>query len=213
MTEKRRNITSGVYLVVNPSMDEAILKDKLKIILKEKIVALQIWDNFRDGENIEELIQKICELCHKENIPVLINNKWEYLISTSLDGIHFDHIPENYEAIQTQVNRVFISGLTCNNDLSLVQWAETNRLDYISFCSMFPSTTANSCELVNYDTVHKAKTIFSNPIFLAGGIKPENLNELEELDYTGIAVISGIMNSAKPDESIRKYNKHLKTKA
>ena len=213
MTVQKRHITPGIYLVIDPSMDEAIITDKLICILKEKIAAVQLWDNFREGENITAFIQKICALCHAENVPVLINNKWEYLISTSLDGIHFDHIPPNYDTIRAQVNRPFISGLTCGNDLQPVQWAASNGLDYISFCSMFPSATANSCELVNYSTIHTAKTIFSNPIFLAGGIKPENMIQLQELDYSGIAVISGIMNAANPGESVRKYYSNLKSKS
>lgn len=212
MTPQKRHIASGIYLVIDPSMDEAVITDKLNCILKEKIVAVQVWDHFRDGQNVIAFIQKICALCHAENVPVLINNKWEYLTSTPLDGIHFDHIPPDYDLIRAQVSRSFISGLTCSNDLLLVQWAAANCLDYISFCSMFPSVTANSCELVNYSTIHEAETIFNNPIFLAGGIKPENIIELQELDYNGIAVISGIMNAANPVESIRKYYKHLKIK-
>ena len=213
MTVQKRYIDSGIYLVIDPSMEEAILTDKLICILKEKIVAVQLWDNFRENENITAFIQKICALCHAENVPVLINNKWEYLISTSLDGIHFDHIPPNYDTIRAQVNRPFISGLTCGNDLQPVQWAASNGLDYISFCSMFPSATANSCELVNHSAIQTAKTIFRHPVFLAGGIRPENINKLKELDYTGIAVISGIMSSDNPAESIRKYYEHLKIKS
>jgi len=213
MTVQKRNIGSGIYLVIDPSMAEAIIIDKLNGILKEKIVAVQVWDNFRDDENIKVFIQKICSLCHAKDVPVLINNRWEYLMSTPLDGVHFDHIPSNYDSIQAKVKKPFISGLTCNNDLSLVKWAAINSLDYISFCSMFPSSTANSCELVNHSAIQTAKTIFRHPVFLAGGIRPENINKLKELDYTGIAVISGIMSSDNPAESIRKYYEHLKIKS
>ena len=212
MIKNRRKIVSGLYLVIDPLMNEYILFDKLNMIIKEKIVALQIWDNFQNGQDIQNLIQKICTLCHTENIPVLINNKWEYLNSTSLDGVHFDCIPSNFEIIRKNVKKPFISGVTCNNDISQVHWATKNQLDYISFCSMFPSATATSCELVNFDTVHKAKMIYSKPVFLAGGVKPENIQKLDELDYDGIAVISGIMNNDEPNKAIREYYKKFKIK-
>ncbi len=191
-------------------MEESVLLNKIKLCLKEELTALQIWDNFSAGQNIIKLVKDICKLAHAKNIPVLINNKWEFLKDSKLDGVHFDHIPENYKAIKEIIKRPFISGLTCNNDLSFVHWANLHQIDYISFCSVFPSDTSNSCELVNFEIIRESRKISSLPIFLAGGIKPENLNQLNELEYTGIAVIAGIMNSNKPDESIKKYRKKLK---
>jgi len=48
------------------------------------------------------------------------------------------------------------------------------------------------------------------PIFLAGGIRPENIGKLKELSFDGIAVISGVMGSDNPDEAVREYVKQLK---
>lgn len=207
-----KKIGSGIYLVIDPSMDELTLLHKLTLCIKEKLVAVQIWDNFKNEIGIAELIHKICKLCHSRNIPVLINNRWDVIPNSLLDGVHFDSIPENYAIIKETLNKPFISGLTCNNDLTLVSWASENELDYISFCSIFPSSTANSCELVRFTTIQKVAEHYALPIFLAGGIKPENMKQLEELNYTGIAVISGIMSSDQPDESIKKYQEQLNSK-
>ena len=212
MNTTKSKISSGIYLVIDPSMDELLLLNKLTLCLKEKLAAVQIWDNFKAEQNISGLIRKICDLCHAKNVPVLINNKWELLNDFLLDGVHFDEIPENYSAIKERINKPFMCGLTCNNDLTFVDWASKNKLDYISFCSIFPSSTVNSCELVSFNTINQAAKRYSLPIFLAGGIKPENLDKLKELDYAGIAVISGIMSSDRPDESIKKYREKLNNK-
>ncbi|MBC8769638.1 thiamine phosphate synthase [Arenibacter sp. BSSL-BM3] len=201
----KRNMGSGIYLIVDPAMDESILMNKLNLCLSEKLAAVQIWDNFKVNQNIIELINRICEKCHAKNIPVLINNRWELLNNSLLDGVHFDDIPTDYTSIVGSVLHPFISGLTCNNDLTHVEWASRNKLDYISFCSIFPSQTANSCEIVNFGTIHHASKNYDLPIYLAGGIKPENLHRLDALKYTGIAVVSGIMSSDVPNESIKKY--------
>jgi len=212
MNTTKSKISSGIYLVIDPSMDELLLLNKLTLCLKEKLAAVQIWDNFKAEQNISGLIRKICDLCHAKNVPVLINNKWELLNDFLLDGVHFDEIPENYSAIKERINKPFMCGLTCNNDLTFVDWASKNKLDYISFCSIFPSSTVNSCELVSFNTINQAAKRYSLPIFLAGGIKPENLDKLKELDYAGIAVISGIMSSDRPNESIKKYREKLNNK-
>ncbi|WP_276500219.1 thiamine phosphate synthase [Terrimonas pollutisoli] len=213
ITTFKRNIKPGIYVVVDPSMAEAVLLDRIERCAQEEIVALQVWDNFLPGQNIYKLLQRICELCHARDIPVIINNRWQLLENIPLDGVHFDKVPGNYQLIKEVIKRPFISGVTCNNELSVVHWANEQQLDYLSFCSMFPSSTSNSCELVHFDTIREAKKISSLPVFLTGGIRPGNMHELDGLGYTGIAVVSGIMNTNKPDESIKEYREKLKNKS
>jgi thiamine-phosphate pyrophosphorylase len=203
-------IESGIYLIIDPSMDEGILFSKLNLIVKEKIAAIQIWDNFKDNQNIEEFLLKIYEKTSLQNIPLISNNRWEYLKQIPLNGIHFDEIPENFNEIKKEINRDFITGITCNNDLSTIEYADKHQFDYISFCSMFPSKTANNCELVNFETVQKAKSIFSGKIFLAGGIDLNTIKNLDELNYDGIAVVSGIMSAENPSEIIKEYQQKIK---
>lgn len=207
----RKRIQNGIYLIVDPSINRHTLLNKLKEITNEKITAIQIWDNFNPNENLVEFINEILHLFHTENIPVLINNRWELLKQTNLDGVHFDKVQDNIRQLKYELGREIITGITCNNDLSIVKWANENELDYISFCSMFPSSTANSCELVTFNTVKEALKITALPVFLAGGIKPKNIEMLNELNYSGLAVVSGIMNTDKPVEAFKKYQQKIKT--
>lgn len=207
--EMKKNKKKGIYLIIDPSMEEAILLAKIAKALQEEIIALQIWDNFQEGQKIHFLIEKICELVHSKNIPVLINNHWGLLNNTPLDGVHFDAIPENWKEIKREISKEYIIGLTCNNNLSQVEWAAKNQLDYISFCSLFPSTTSISCELVSFDTIRETTKKYSLPVFLAGGINPQNLAQLKDLDFDGIAVVSGIMNAKLPEKEIQRYKRKL----
>lgn len=209
MKQNKTTIKPGIYLVVDPSLDEQALLDKLETSLRKGISIVQIWDHFKTGQKIEELIRKIYTLCARHKTPVLINNRWEYLESTELDGVHFDAVPENFDVIRKTANEDAVFGLTCENDLDKVRWAAQNDMDYISFCSMFPSESASGCEIVNHETVKQASMIFDKPLFLAGGIYPDNLHQLDELKYYGIAVISGIMESDHPDRAISEYQKNL----
>lgn len=209
--QREKKISGGIYLIVDPSIDERKLLGKLEEAIQgNEIAAVQIWDNFLPSVNPESLVIKICDLCHKNNIPVLINNNWQLFKTTDADGVHLDEAPENLEKIKRELNRSCMMGITCNNDLSVVKWADENDLDYISFCSIFTSSTSNSCEIVNFDTIGRARNITSTPIFLAGGIRPENMKDLKGLDFEGIAVISGIMNSEDSNRATKEYQIKLK---
>src|SRR5690606_23163787 len=136
--------------------------------------------------------------CHKYHCPLLINNRWEWLEKVDLDGVHLDNTAENIKEIKEYLGEDRIIGLTCNNDLKEVEWAEKNQLDYISFCSIFPSSTSNSCELVSFEKIQQARKLTQMPIFLAGGINPDNMQKLSGLPHDGVAVVSGLMGSTEP---------------
>jgi thiamine-phosphate pyrophosphorylase len=207
------NELNGIYLVVDPSMEQAELLDKIEQSLEGGVRILQVWNHWPDGMNDydkEQLITYIKQMADKYNVPVLINDDWELLKNTDVHGIHFESIPENYELIKEEVGRGFITGITCSNDLEVVKWAEDHDFDYVSFCAMFPSPSVESCPIVQPETVRKAREITDMPLFLSGGITPENIGELDELDFNGVAVISGILNSKKPRKITKKYKQTLK---
>lgn len=202
----------GVYLVVDPSVEQVLLLDKAKQALDAGVRIVQIWNNWPENLNCEgkeQLIMDIRNLTARYHVPVLVTEEWELLKTTRLDGVHFDEIPGDLERIRSEVGREFITGLTCENDLERVKWADQNDVDYISFCAMFPSPSVSSCEIVRPETVRKAREITGLPLFLSGGITPDRIAELADLDFDGVAVISGIMNSDKPGQSARAYQEAL----
>ena len=210
--EKRR-ITGGIYLVVDPSMEESLLLERVKEALEGGVHLLQIWDNWPvgfDEEKKRELVTGITATARSFAVPVLINQEWGLLLQTDLSGVHFDYIPDNYESIKAAIPPEAIIGITCGNDLKIVEWADRQRLDYISFCAMFPSSSAGDCEIVSPETVQKAKSLTSLPLFVSGGITPNNMSELKELDIAGVAVISGILSHTNPKEAASIYNHALK---
>lgn len=212
---KRLNLSSekGIYLVLDPqAKPEKELFQDLKGVFQYPLIALQIWDNFDPEQDIQKFIGKVCEMARPYPFPVLITNSWKWVGKTELDGVHFDQVPEDFTQIRKCMPDNSVLGLTCTNDLSLVQKAEENGFDYLSFCSVFPSPNAEACELVSKDTLRKAAECSSLPFFLAGGIRPENLNELTAIPHRGLALISGIMGQANPAKAMERFTYLLKTK-
>lgn len=198
-----------IYLVIDPQMKQETITEKLKIVITKDIAAVQIWDSFKEGQDVSQLISEIHAICRPENIPLFINNRWEYLISLGIDGVHFDVIPEDIDSIRNKVGREFIIGITCGNDIKVVEWAAENKVDYISFCSMFPSSSAGECEIIDHEIITKARDIFKNTLYLSGGIYPNNIKELQSIDFDGIAVISGVMSSENPSKAIDEYRNEI----
>ncbi|WP_017732604.1 thiamine phosphate synthase [Nafulsella turpanensis] len=210
--QRGKKITGGIYLVLNPALEKPVLLEKLEQALEGGIAVLQIWNNWVDTFSLtekRELIGPIIKLASAYQVPVLINEEWELLKGTSLDGVHFDAIPENYERIKQEIGRRFMAGITCSNNLAPIYWAEENRVDYVSFCSVFPSSSVASCEIVKPETIRKAREITQMPLFLSGGISVDNMSHLQELDFNGVAVISGILNAESSRQAAASYQDAL----
>ena len=208
MERTKRTITGGIYLVIDPAKGEEIVIPVLQQAIAGGVEVIQIWNHWLPGQLKRPLIEKICACAQGHDIPVLINEDWRLLQNTRLDGVHFDNEPD-LAVIRKELARPFIAGITCGNDLQKVRWAIDNGLDYISFCSMFPSGSAGSCELVAVSTVQEARLLTSMPIFLAGGITPHNLSALAATHMDGVAVIGGIMKAADPQQSTQAYKQAL----
>ncbi|MEX2336011.1 MAG: thiamine phosphate synthase [Fulvivirga sp.] len=210
---KPNKLGGGLYLVLNPAIDKSLLLDKLKQALEGGVKILQIWNNWPASFDLSDkqvLIEAIADISSGHDVPLLINEEWELLTDTAVSGVHFDSIPQDYKAIKAEVNQEFIAGITCGNDLKVVEWAEQNQLDYISFCAIFPSSSVDSCEIVQPETIRKARAMTEMPLFISGGITPTNMLDLKELDFTGVAVISGILNVDTPKTAALTYSQALK---
>jgi thiamine-phosphate pyrophosphorylase len=205
MENIKRKITGGLYLVVDPKPGIDDILPKVKAALEGGVNVLQLWNNWKHIPAPIEFITEICDLAHRYNVPVLINENWQWLTLLPLDGIHFDRVPENWNEIKEKIKHPFLTGLTCGNDEATIKWAIQNHLDYISFCSMFPSSTANSCELIKPDTISNTRIVTDMPIFVAGGITRETIPQLFSLGINGVAVVSAIMKAEDPEMAAREF--------
>ncbi len=198
--------------MVDPMPGLDMIFPKIRSALEGGVDVIQIWDNWDPHSSQEDLILKLCDLAHVYDVPVLINNQWTWLERFPLDGVHFDAGIDNLHEIKKRIGRQFLVGVTCGNDQNRIDWAINNEIDYLSFCSMFPSPTSNSCELVSPDIIRQVRAITDLPIYVSGGITIENLPSLIELGINGVAVVSEIMKAESPKVAAQQFKNILTSK-
>ncbi len=203
------NITGGIYVIADAGLEKKVLLEKLTQALEGGIHVIQLYNTKNASAQLYHTINEVCALSHQYQVPVLVHNHWELLEETTLDGVHFDAIPQNLEEIEKKAGRKFIKGVTCSNNLQVIEDASHHGFDYISFCSLFPSRSAGVCELVSFETIKKARSISQLPFFAAGGIHLDTMPQLKELPLNGVAVISGIMASDNIAASVKNYQHQL----
>lgn len=203
----------ALYLVVDPSADEDALERGVRQALEGGTDIVQLWNHWPAAFSRSDkaaLAARICGWAHEAGVPVLINEEWPLLQDAPLDGVHFDRVPGSLRQVREAAGRPLITGITCSNDLDTVRWADAHGLDYISFCAMFPSPSAGRCDIVKPETVRRARTLTDLPFFVSGGITPENIGKLDDVSFSGVAVISGIMGDPEPRRQAGRYKEVLR---
>src|SRR5690606_15917118 len=113
---KKREITGGLYLVLDPSIERSLLLKRLKEALEGGVQLLQIWNNWPAGfdrNKKKHFIEAVVEVAKDYSVPILINEEWELLQGGPLSGVHFDRIPEDFTGIKERLPKDAIIGITC----------------------------------------------------------------------------------------------------
>lgn len=204
-----KKITGGIYLVADPAPGIETVLPKIEKAIRGGLAAIQVWNHWQEGQDKVTFIDAVCRAATPAGIPVLVHEDRALLERSRADGIHFDTPPDDLAALCQAMSRPLLCGITCGSDLARVQWAIDNGIDYISFCSMFSSTSAGACTLVAKETVQQARRMTGMPIFLAGGISSENAGSLLDTGMDGIALISAIMKADDPEQAVRHFRRQL----
>ncbi|MGI0079266.1 MAG: thiamine phosphate synthase [Nitrososphaerales archaeon] len=199
----KKEIRSGVYLVVDPSYGEKRVLSVAEGSMEGGLDVLQLWASWKDNKSAEELGRKLARLAERYSVPFVVNNDLGVALKIGADGVHIDGKEPSPMEIRDAMGKHSIVGATCSTSMEKVLWSRDADVDYISFCSMYPSSSVSECDIVPMRMVSEARKILSMPIFASGGINLLNAHEVLEAGADGVAVISTIMGSKDPTFTTR----------
>jgi len=195
----------GLYLVVNPTISTDKLLDTVEEALKGGVDILQLWKKWQSKSGIAKLAKELLNLANDYSTPLIVNDDLQLAKDVGAHGVHID----GYDVTPTNVRKALgeksIVGYTVGNDLQWIKWAETVGADYVSFCSVFPTTSAVQCDIVPLNTIRSAKSMARIPIFASGGITLSNADLVLETGIDGIAVISSILQAEDPQQAAKLF--------
>lgn len=207
-----RKKLQGLYLVVDTKIPEGRLIPIVEQALEGGVDILQLWGETQDNEALRRIARKILALARTHGVPCLIADDVDVCQSIGADGVHFDgySIPaQTPKEVKQIIGTDKIVGVTCGNSVEKLRWALENGADYVSFCSVFPSASVDTCELVPLEMIHAAKVILNIPVFASGGITAENIHKVLEAGADGIAVVSAIMNASDPKRAAEEFKQQI----
>ena len=189
----------GLYLVVSLVMPFDKLLVTVKKALRGGVDLLQLIPG--EGSEILRLAEDLLSLTEQYDVPFLINGNLQLAKEVGADGLHLDKYDVTPSEVKQVLGKQCIIGYTLGDNLEKLKWAETVGADYVSFCSVFPTSSATQCDIVPIETIRAAKAQTTLPIFAAGGINLNNAERVLKAGVNGIAVTSALLKAEDPEQT------------
>ena len=168
----------------------------------------QLEDALRGGVTCVQLREKNCSydeyltrakevvaLCHNYETPCLINDNVEVAINSGADGVHVGQSDRSASEVRTLIGPNKILGVTVKTVEQALE-AQKNGATYLGTGAVFNTSTKLDTYTIEHSVVSEICQAVSIPVIGIGGITKENLSQLEGLNLSGVAIVSGIFANA-----------------
>lgn len=198
-----------LYAVTDHSwVGEKTLYQQIEDALKGGVTIVQLREKSLDDESFVKEAIEVKELCHRYNVPLIINDNVSVALKSGADGVHVGLEDTPVSEIRKVVPRDFIVGATCKT-VEQAKIAENSGADYMGVGAVFPSSTKENALRITTEQLKEICSSASIPAVAIGGITAENVMEIKGGGIAGIAVVSAIFSA----ENIEKATQELKKKA
>ena len=186
------------------------LLDQIEEVLRGGVTLLQLREkNLPEEEFLKEAIQ-VKELCHRYNVPLIINDNVDVAEKSGADGVHVGIEDAPVGEIRRRMGPDFIIGATAKTVEQAV-FAERSGADYLGVGAVYPSPTKKNAIRITKEQLLEICSAVSIPAVAIGGITAENLPPLAGSGIAGAAVVSAVFGAENPETAARQLKEILKT--
>jgi len=200
-----------LYLIspANINVDEFALS--LEEVISTGLVAcFQLrLKNIKD-EYIIEVSKILKPICHKYDVPFILNDRLDLADKVKADGVHLGEDDGSILDARKLLGPKAIIGASCYNSKHQAMKAAEEGADYVAFGAFFDTKTKDPKTQAKI-TIIKDWVLISNiPCVAIGGIDASNCQELVDAGADFLAVVGSIWNSNNnPKNAVKKFKSIL----
>lgn len=154
----------------------------------------------KDGPTISkaallEEIAHIKTLCHKHDVPFVIDDDVALAMETDVDGVHVGQEDMNCQDVRKLIGPHKILGVSAQTVEQAIA-AEKQGADYLGVGAVFPTNSKDDAQDVSRQMLIDICEAVSIPVIAIGGITHDNVRALKGTGIVGVAVISEIFKAS-----------------
>ncbi|WP_028520618.1 thiamine phosphate synthase [Ruminococcus flavefaciens] len=193
-----RNCLRGISL--EEAVEQAILGGATCVQLREKNI---------DEDGLISEAKKLIDICHRYNVPFIVNDDYEAALKCGADGVHVGIEDAPVEEIRRIAGRDFIIGSTAKT-VEQACLAERSGADYLGVGAVFPSPTKKNAIRITPELLKEICSSVSIPAVAIGGINAENAAAIKGCGHSGIAVVSAVFGAEDVKAAAEKLTEAVK---
>ncbi len=170
------------------------LYEQIEDALKGGATLVQLREKSLSEEEFIKEAVKIRQLCHRYDVPLIINDNVNVALKSSADGVHVGIEDMPVASIRKNAPRDFIIGATAKT-VEQARGAERAGADYLGVGAVFPSPTKKNAVRITVGQLRDICQSVSIPAVAIGGICLDNVMELKGGGMAGIAVVSAVFGA------------------
>lgn len=182
------------------------LYEQVEEALKGGVTLVQLREKNLDEETFIREAREIKELCHRYDVPLIINDKVQVAIKSGADGVHVGQEDGSPAEIRKLTGDAFIIGVTAKT-MEQAKKAEEEGADYLGVGAVFPSPTKTTAIRISREELKHICASVSIPAVAIGGISRSNMEELKGCKMDGFAVVSAVFAAEDIEAETRELRK------
>lgn len=205
-----KHIDTSLYFITDSTgFTESEFLFRTEEALRGGVTLLQLREKNKTTREYLSIAEKLRSLTHKYNVPLIIDDRIDIAIAANADGVHLGQTDMPINIARKILGKNKIIGATAKTAEQALE-AYHQGADYLGVGAIFPTTTKVKTILTSIDTLKqicKAVPIAVNAI---GGLNKDNINILNNINISGICVVSAIMKADDPKQAAEELNLWLK---
>ena len=198
-----------LYAVTDSTwLKERTLPEVVEEALEGGATFIQIREKHLEYDEFVALAKEVKMVTDRYHVPYVIYDEVGIAKLIDADGVHLGQNDEELAKAREILGPDKIIGVSAHNVEEAVA-AEKNGADYLGVGAVFNTSTKTDVTDMSRETLRAICDAVSIPVVAIGGIKADNILELEGSHIDGVAVVSAIFAA----EDIKEAAKDLLVKA
>jgi len=196
------------------------LEEQVEAALKGGATLIQLREkSLPYSEFLDEAV-RLVRLCHRYNVPCLINDNIQIALEAGADGVHVGQDDATPAEVRQTVAMwykdraidcdpmAFIIGVSAHNVHEALA-AERNGATYLGCGALFGTNTKQGVTSLSLDELRRISQSVSIPVCAIGGITRKNIPQLAATGISGVALVSAIFTATDIEAECRALKKEI----
>jgi thiamine-phosphate pyrophosphorylase len=209
MLQKKIDLT--LYLVTDSRHNPKPLEQVVEEAIRGGVSIVQLREKHLFDCEILEKGKKVLEVCRKNGVPLLIDDRADICLALDAHGVHIGQRDLPVSAVRSILGPGKIIGKSTHS-LEQAREAVSEDIDYFAFGPLYATPTKDYTPvgLDKIEEVRKISRQSGKPVVFIGGITRETLEEVAGHKPGAVAVVREIMASEDPARSAADLRKKIK---